>query len=111
MTKIIWKANQVISIETRRKDEKRKSNIYVLAQMVGKAELLIFDMFNTDNDWKEIDLKKTPILFCTTVTRQFIKNSNIFKQNIKGLTNYELPKHKIKPLGIEIGRASCRERV
>lgn len=41
MTKIIWKANQVISIETRRKDEKRKSNIYVLAQMVGKAELLI----------------------------------------------------------------------
>ena len=58
MTKIIWKANQVISIETRRKDEKRKSNIYVLAQMVGKAELLIFDMFNTDNDWKEIDLKK-----------------------------------------------------
>lgn len=100
MTKIIWKANQVISIETRRKDEKRKSNIYVLAQMVGKAELLIFDMFNTDNDWKEIDLKKTPILFCTTVTRQFIKNSNIFKQNIKGLTNYELPKHKIKPLGI-----------
>lgn len=99
MTKIMWKTNQVISIETKRKDENREVNIYVLAQMIGKAELLVFNMFNTDNNWKGIDLKKVPILFCTTVTRQFIKNSNIFKQNLKGLANYEPPRCKIDSLG------------
>jgi len=100
MAKITWKANQVISIETKRKDENRKTNVYVLAQMINKVELLVFDLFNTDNDWKDIDLEKAPILFCTSVTRQFITNSNIFKQNIKGLTNYEPPKRKIDSLGM-----------
>ena len=34
MSKVIWRANRVISIETRRKDENRKENVYVLAQMI-----------------------------------------------------------------------------
>lgn len=55
MTKIMWKTNQVISIETKRKDENRETNIYVLAQIIGKAELLVFNMFNTDNNWEGID--------------------------------------------------------
>jgi hypothetical protein len=100
MAKIIWKANQVISIETKRKDENRETNVYVLAQMINKVQLLIFDLFNTDNDWSDIDIEKAPILFCTSVTRQFITNSNIFKQNIKGLINYEAPKRKIDSLGM-----------
>lgn len=82
MTKNVWKANQVISIETRCKDEDRKNNIYVLAQMINKAQLLIFDLFST------------------SVTRQFIKNSNIYKQNIKPITNYKFPKYKIESLGM-----------
>jgi hypothetical protein len=100
MAKIIWKANQVISIETKRKDENRENSVYVLAQMINKADLLIFDLFNMDNDWGDIDLKEIPILFCTTVTRQFIKNSNVFKQNIRGLVDYKPTKYKIKPLGM-----------
>ncbi|MEX3747912.1 hypothetical protein [Lysinibacillus xylanilyticus] len=100
MAKIVWKANQVISIETRYKDEDRKNNIYVLAQMVNKAQLLIFDLYSENNNWGDVNLNEVPILFSTTVTRQFIKNSNIYKQSIKPLTNFELPKYKIESLGM-----------
>ncbi|MDM5248897.1 hypothetical protein [Lysinibacillus sp. G4S2] len=100
MTKNIWKANQVISIETRCKDEDRKNNIYVLAQMINKAQLLIFDLYSDDNNWGDVNLNEVPILFSTTVTRQFIKNSNIYKQSIKPLTNFELSKYKIESLGM-----------
>lgn len=100
MSGVRWKANQVVSIETKRKDPSRESNVYVLAQMIGKADLLIFNLFNTDNCWEGVDLNKAPILFCTTVTRQFIKNSNIFKLNLKGVTNYEPSNYKIDALGM-----------
>lgn len=100
MTKIVWKANQVISIETRNKDEDRKNNIYVLAQMINKAQLLIFDLYRENNNWGDVNLNEVPILFSTTVTRQFIKNSNIYKQSIKPLTNFELSKYKIESLGM-----------
>ncbi|WP_200894279.1 hypothetical protein [Aneurinibacillus migulanus] len=69
MTKNVWKANQVISIETRYKDEDRKNNIYVLAQMINKAQLLIFDLFSDDNNWGDVNLNEVPILFSTSVTR------------------------------------------
>jgi hypothetical protein len=100
MAKIVWKANQVISIETRSKDEDRKNNIYVLAQMINNAQLLIFDLYSENNNWGDVNLNEVPILFSTTVTRQFIKNSNIYKQSIKPLTNFELPKYKIESLGM-----------
>lgn len=63
MKRVIWRANQVISIETRRRDENRKENVYVLAQMINRAQLLVFNLFNTDNNWENIDLNKAPILF------------------------------------------------
>ena len=47
MKRVIWRANQVISIETRRRDENRKENVYVLAQMINRAQLLVFNLFNT----------------------------------------------------------------
>lgn len=100
LPKIIWKANQVISIETKRKDENREANVYVLAQMINKTDLLIFNLFNTNNIWEKIDLNYVPVLFCTAVTRQFIRNSNIFKQDIKSLVGYEPPKVKIDSLGL-----------
>ena len=58
MKRVIWRANQVISIETRRRDENRKENVYVLAQMINRAQLLVFNLFNTDNNWENIDLNK-----------------------------------------------------
>ena len=54
MKRVIWRANQVISIETRRRDENRKENVYVLAQMINRAQLLVFNLFNTDNNWENI---------------------------------------------------------
>ena len=44
MKRVIWRANQVISIETRRRDENRKENVYVLAQMINRAQLLVFNL-------------------------------------------------------------------
>ena len=58
MSKVIWRANRVISIETRRKDENRKENVYVLAQMINNAQLLVFNLFSTDNRWENIDLNE-----------------------------------------------------
>ena len=99
MQKVTWKANRVISIETRRKDENRKENVYVLAQMINKAQLLVYNLFSTDNKWDNIDLSKAPILFCTYVTRQFITNSNVFIQDIEPLKGYEPPKYQIHTIG------------
>ncbi|MBQ3163540.1 MAG: hypothetical protein IJC02_03240 [Lachnospiraceae bacterium] len=99
MQKVTWKANRVISIETRRKDENRKENVYVLAQMINKAQLLVYNLFSTDNKWENIDLSKAPILFCTYVTRQFITNSNVFIQDIEPLKDYEPPKYRIHTIG------------
>ena len=102
MKKVIWRANQVISIETRRKDENRKENVYVLAQMINKSKLLVFNLFNKDNHWENINLNEVPILFCTSVTRQFISNSNIFKQKIEPLKDYQPPKYVIDSIGAEV---------
>ena len=102
MTKVIWRANQVISIETKCKDESRKENIYVLAQMINKAQLLVFNLFNKDNNWEGIDLNKAPILFCTYVTRQFIANSNISKQKIAPLKDYQPPRRLINALSLGV---------
>lgn len=104
MPKVIWRHNQVISIETRRKDEDRKENIYVLAQMISKTQLLVFNLFNSHNQWDNVELSKVPILFCTNVlARQFITQSNVFKQNIEPLKNYEPPKNVID-IGMEMRR-------
>jgi len=99
MAKVIWRANQVISIETKRKDENRKENIYVLAQMINKAQLLVFNLFNKDNNWLDVNLYEAPILFCTYVTRQFISGSNVFKQKIEPITSYSPPEYLIDTLG------------
>ena len=100
MPKVSWKANRVISIETKRKDENRKENVYVLAQMINRAQLLVFNLFSTDNEWENIDLSQSPILFCTYVTRQFVSNSNIYIQDIMPLKDYEPPKYRIDIIGI-----------
>lgn len=102
MKKVIWRANQVISIETKRKDENRKENVYVLAQMINKAQLLVFNLFNTDNNWENVNLNEAPILFCTYVTRQFISNSNVYKQNIEPLRDYQPPMYSIDSLGMGV---------
>ena len=61
--------------------------------------MLVFNLFSTDNRWENIDLSKTPILFCTYVTSQFVSNSNIFIQDIMPLKDYEPPKYQIHTIG------------
>jgi hypothetical protein len=109
MPKVTWKANRVISIETKRKDENRKENVYVLAQMINRAQLLVFNLFSIDNKWENIDLSKAPILFCTYVTRQFITNSNVYIQDIEPLKGYAPPKYRIDSMGARIRRVMLWE--
>ena len=109
MQKVTWKANRVISIETRRKDENRKENVYVLAQMINKAQLLVYNLFSTDNKWDNIDLSKAPILFCTYVTRQFIASSNVYIQDIEPLIDYEPPKYQIHTIGARVRKITLWE--
>ena len=89
MTEVRWRNNQVISIETKRKDESRETRVYVLAQMIGKVELLFFNLFNTDNNWGDVDLTKVPILFCATVARQ-LKAAISSGRILKGLRTISL---------------------
>lgn len=109
MKRVIWRANQVISIETRRRDENRKENVYVLAQMINRAQLLVFNLFNTDNNWENIDLNKALILFCTYVTKQFISCSNIYKQKVEPLKEYKPPVYQIHMLGIRARKITLWE--
>ncbi len=106
MRKAIWRANQVISIETKLKDENRKENVYVLAQMINRAQLLVFNLFNKDNNWENVNLNEAPILFCTYVTRQFIYNSNVFVQKIEPLRDYQPPKYRIDTIGAEVRKVT-----
>lgn len=97
MKKVVWRDNQVISIETRRRDENRTENVYVLAQMIDRCYLIVFNLFNTDNKWENVNLNEVPILFCTAITRQFYRNSNAYKQNIEPLLGYKRPNRRIHP--------------
>ena len=90
MDRIIWKENHIISIETR-------NNIYVLAQMLKSPYLMIYNIFRDNENWGNIDLQNTPILFCHGVTRQFLNKSNITKQKkVKPVTHKNLPKYWIR---------------
>ena len=55
MKRVIWRANQVISIETRRRDENRKENVYVLAQMINRAQLLVFNLLKLPTPYWCVD--------------------------------------------------------
>ena len=85
MSRIVWKEGSVISIETRR-------NVFNLAQMTRSPYLIFFNLFREDDDWRDINLNESPVLFCKAVTRHFLQNSNITKRkDIKPNNNYKLP--------------------
>lgn len=104
--RVVWKTGRVISIETRCRDENRAENVYVLAQMLDEARLLVFNLFNTDNQWENVDLSKAPILFCAYVTRQFIANSNVYVQKIAPLKDYQPPEYHIQMDAVGVRKIS-----
>ena len=90
MSRVTWKENTVISIETRK-------GVFVLAQMLISPYLMIYNIFRNDNDWAGLKLDNTQTLFCKPVTRQFLKKSNITKQpNIPPCSNLDIPRYWIK---------------
>ncbi len=95
MKKVVWRDNQVISLELRHKDEAREENVYCLAQMIDGCYLLIFDIFNTDNNWENISLEAVPILFCTAIARGVYRVGNAYRQDIKPLYGYHKPTRRI----------------
>ena len=86
MKRVIWKENKVLSIETRK-------GTFVLAQMIKSPFMIFFNAFEDDIDkFKDIDLENTPILFTHSVTKQFLKKSNIETINIlKPTPNFQPP--------------------
>jgi hypothetical protein len=92
MAGIVWKENNVVSIETR-------EGTFALAQMLKSPFLMFFNAFRTENEWADIDLDTTPDLFCKAVTRQFLKNSNITMPTVKPKRAIEYPEYWIQPTG------------
>lgn len=74
MSRVVWKENKVISIETRK-------GIFVLAQLSQSPFIIFYNCFHTTNQFSnKIDLTLTPILYCKSVTRHFLIRSNITTQ-------------------------------
>lgn len=71
MARVAWKDSAVVSIQTRK-------GHHVLAQMSRDPFLVFFDVFRSDpGQFAGIDLEDAPILFCSAVTRQFLKSSSV----------------------------------
>jgi len=90
MARVTWKENHIVSIETRK-------GLFVLAQMLKSPYLVFYKAYSESEDFTDIDLENTPILFVTGVTRQFLKESNIKKQKgIAPRNTFDLPKCRIQ---------------
>ncbi len=88
MANVIWKEGTLISIAI-------GDGGFVLAEMLKSPYLLIYDDFRKDNCWNGANLNEIPILFCHAVTKQFLKFSEVKKQNIHAIKHNNLPKHWI----------------
>jgi hypothetical protein len=88
MARTVWKENKVISIDTRK-------GVYVLAQMLKSPYIIVYNIFREKNEWLDVDLEKTPVLCCNSITNQFLKMSNIEPRQIKPAFHMELPKYWI----------------
>jgi len=70
MSRIIWKENKVVCIET-------DCNVFVLAQLLVEPYLLVFNKFQVGYKWDNISISNKDILLCKPVTRQFLQNSTV----------------------------------
>lgn len=78
MAKVVWKEGAVISLETRQ-------GLFTLAQMARSPYLIFFDIFKESQDWKDVDLNSTPVLFYKAITKQFLQLSNVTKQKVRAI--------------------------
>ncbi|MCX2679075.1 hypothetical protein OOZ15_03900 [Galbibacter sp. EGI 63066] len=90
MARLTWKEGTMLSIETRK-------GVFALAQMIKSPYLAFFDIFSEQINFKDAPLDNKRLLFCSAVTKQFLKSSNIMK--LKGVApeqNLNIPKYWIK---------------
>lgn len=86
MARITWKQDVVISI-------KLKDDLFVLAQMLKSPYMAFLNAFSKTDSWSEIDLEQVSILYIKGVTKHFLKNSEIKKENaVTPKSNLDLPK-------------------
>lgn len=84
MAKVPWKKGAILSIDTER-------GVFCLAQMLDDPYLAIFNVFRTDEQWPEVKLDPSNVLFINPVTRQFLTKSNISKPKIAPVADLEAP--------------------
>ena len=68
MTRISWKENRVLSIETRK-------GVYVVGQMLKQPYIRFYNMFTTESSANNGNTIKLTVLFTAAITRQFLRYS------------------------------------
>ncbi len=91
MGRVTWKDGAVFSVETRK-------GLFTLAQMSRHPFVFFFDCFQEENEWDAGALADLEPLFCVSVTKQFLKQSQIEKQkHILARSALEIPDRWIHP--------------
>ena len=92
MKRFVWKKDRVISIKV-------KGNLYVLAQLVGEPPLVAFyNFFSDSNDWGDINLHSSDVLFVAYVADNCIKRSGFHNvNNINPCEKIIVPSYWIHP--------------
>ena len=75
----------VLSVETRH-------GVFTLAQMSREPYLFFFDVFSSGRQWDAAALEDAGVLFCVSVTRQFLKQSQPqAHRHVRSVGNLQIP--------------------
>jgi hypothetical protein len=88
MARVTWKHGNVIAI-------KLKDGSNAICQMLDSPYLACFDLFPEDDELKDVQLGKAPILFFCAVLRQFLKEAEIRAIKAAPAPITDTPKHWI----------------
>ena len=70
MTRVSWKENRVLNIETRK-------GVFVVGQMLKHPYIRFYNMFSTESTLHNVNTMKLSVLFTAAVTRQYLRCSQI----------------------------------
>lgn len=98
MGRVTWKDRAVFSVETRK-------GLFTLAQMARSPFVFFFDCFQEENHWDAHTLVEREPLFCVSVTKQFLKQSQIEKQKqVLARSDLAIPDRWIHPSATRVRR-------
>ena len=90
MGRVVWTEGQVISVETRH-------GIFTLAQMAHEPFIFFFDRFTEQPVWTGNALEGAAVVFCVSVTRQFLQQSHTQLQAVHPRSDLQIPDQWIQP--------------